>query len=180
MRNETRTWNLAAIAVAALSAGCTMMQSPTNPALLSWDDSVELIGPVSFCQGEPCRGTDEGAQPPLSLAQPPEAPTYYSALQQKASSVYRVPVEQVVLSEVIITLSTEAVGTVRGWKADANAGRRRPKEESKPERKPAQPPPVDSQSSIKNRLRQLQELRDEGLISDDEYGSRRRSILDEL
>lgn len=177
MRNETRIWKLTVIAMTALVSGCAMMETQTSPGLLSWDDSVELLGPVSFCKGEFCRGTDEGSQSALSLALPPEAPTYYSALQQKASSIYRVPVEEVVLSEVLITLSTEAVGTVRAWKADANAGRRRPKAEAKAERRP---PQVDPPSSIKDRLRKLKELREEGLISEDEYESRRESILDQL
>ncbi len=178
MRYETRMWNLAVIAMAALASGCAMVESPTTrPGLLSWDDTVELLGPVSFCKGELCGASDEGPQSALDLAVPPEAPVYYSALQQKASSIYRVPVEEVVLGEVIVTLSTEAVGTVRGWKADANAGRRRPKEEAKVERRQQKD---DAPSSIKKRLRELQELRDEGLISEDEYDGRRQAILDQL
>ncbi|HSJ20692.1 MAG TPA: hypothetical protein VK964_08975 [Nocardioidaceae bacterium] len=45
---------------------------------------------------------------------------------------------------------------------------------------PAAPQPVDPGRSAEDRLRQLQELRDGGLVSAEEYDERRRAILDSL
>jgi hypothetical protein len=45
---------------------------------------------------------------------------------------------------------------------------------------PAAPPPVDPGRSAEDRLRQLQQLRDGGLVSAEEYDERRRAILDSL
>jgi hypothetical protein len=45
---------------------------------------------------------------------------------------------------------------------------------------PAAPPPVEPGRSAEDRLRQLQQLRDGGLVSAEEYDERRRAILDSL
>ncbi len=152
--------------VLALMSGCTQMQ--TYPGYGMWDDEVEPLGPVSFCKGGYCQGTDEGTQWPLALALPPIAATYHSALRQKASSIYHVPIEEIVLGEVNVKLTTEAVGTVRGWRAEAQAGRRRAGAARS----------GDSDSAT--RLRNLGQLHKNGLISDEEYERRRDEILDDL
>jgi hypothetical protein len=45
---------------------------------------------------------------------------------------------------------------------------------------PSAPPPVDTVRSPEDRLRQLQQLHDGGLVSAEEYDERRRAILDSL
>lgn len=138
----------------------------------TWDQSVKVLGPVEVCRGAFCQSSDEGAQFALALMMPPEAETYHAALRAKAATVYHVPEEQIVLSEVQVHVVSEMVGTVRGWRAIAQAGQ-----------KPPPPPPAavaPAAPSIADRLEALRALHVRGLVSDTEYNARREKILDGL
>lgn len=110
----------------------------------------------------------------MSIAVPPPAETYQQGLVQDAVKRYGVPADEVVLKGVSVTLYTEIVGTVRGWAAEATAGR---KAEA-----PAHPKDQAAQKagSIEERLRNLKALHDQGLIGDKEFHERQATILNEL
>jgi hypothetical protein len=107
------------VAVVALS-GCTTVQPYGNYG--NWTETVQPLGPVSYCGGG-CDHTGEGSIWPLSLPAPPSEATIHEELARKTASQYSVPESEVVLKNVNVKLSTEAVGTVRGWTATADAGR---------------------------------------------------------
>jgi hypothetical protein len=73
-----------------------------------------------------------------------------------------VPANEVVLDKVMVTLHTEAVGTVRGWAVEGMAGQTVARSHTSGIRDKLQPRPED-------RLRQLDELRAKGLLTDEEY-----------
>jgi hypothetical protein len=79
---------------------------------------------------------------------------------------YSIPANEVVLGDIAVETDNELVGTVRGWKATAQAGRRRP----------TAPGPA----GVEDRLRTLDGLRSHGAISNEEYERKRAAILDEL
>ena len=158
----------------ALSAGCAgQRQKVAYPNLGVWDASVKPLGPVSACQGGFCC-PDGKCQWPLSLVVPPAVDTYHRALVDEAVKRYGVPGNEVVLDRVTVELITEIVGTVRGWSAEAIAGR-----------KPLTAQGDDAHSSralphTEERLRQLEHLRTKGLITDEEFKQKRAAILNDL
>jgi hypothetical protein len=111
-----------ALAATLLITGCTS----TLPyrSLGEWSDAVETLGEVNYCQGGGCSGSDEGSQWPLALTSAPTQDNIHAALIAKAIKVYHVPEQEIVLKEINVKLLTEVVGTVRGWKATAVAGRK--------------------------------------------------------
>jgi hypothetical protein len=156
---------LLAVIVVLGVAGCTPKMHLTFPGGMGpWDSGVQSLGPVVACGGGGCCGTDEGCQWPLALTNPPEAYTYQAALRSDAAKRYSVPSNEVVLSDIAVELDTELVGTVRGWKATATAGRKA----------------VTASGTSEERLRELQGLLDKGLIDRGEYERKRAAILDSL
>ncbi len=161
-----RRWLLIA---ACVVMGCS--QRVPYADMGKWDSDVVALGPVQACQGGWCCH-DGDCQWPLALSVPPPTETYHRALVDDAVKRYDVPADQVVLRQVVVTLHTEVVGTVRGWKAEAIAGR-----------KPATAATTASEAksgSIEERLRNLKALHDAGLISEDEFRLKRAAILEEL
>ena len=134
------------------------------------DSSVEMLGPVTACAGGLCCGEEEGCQWPLALTNPPEAYTYQAALRAKAVQQYGIPATEIVLGDIAVETENELVGTVRGWRATAQAGHRRL---GGAERK-------DRRGDRTERLRELEQLREAGLLRPDEYARKRAAILDEL
>jgi len=110
---------LLSASIAMLSA-CSTVQPYGNYG--TWSDGVQPLGPVSWCGGG-CNQKGEGSIWPLSLPGPPSEATIHEALARKTASQYSVPESEVVLKNVNVKLSTEMVGTVRGWTATADAGR---------------------------------------------------------
>lgn len=98
--------------LAAILAGCASVAkyapSPT------WEQKSATLGPVE---------ADSGKWP-LSLRSPPNKYTYQSALLDNASKKYGVPRDQIILGEVSVKFMAEMDGTIRSWKATAEAGRK--------------------------------------------------------
>ena len=86
---------------------------------------------------------------------------------REAVKKYGVPGNEVVLGDISVETENELVGTVRGWRATAQAGRQRTHT--------AQAPP-----STEDRLRELDRLLERHVISHDEYERKRAAILNEL
>ncbi|HJW74725.1 MAG TPA: SHOCT domain-containing protein [Thermoleophilia bacterium] len=157
------------MSVIGVLAGC--VQRVPYPDLGMWDGDVKVLGPATACQGGHCCPNNR-CQWPLALTVPPPTETYHRALVDDAVNRYDVPAAEVVLDNVMVTLHTEVVGTVRGWAAEAVAGRR----PSEPDRQPALTP----SSKAETRLKNLDELYRKGLLTEDEFKARRKAILDEL
>jgi hypothetical protein len=126
---------------------------------------VQVLGPVTACAGGGCCGQDEGCQWPLALTNPPDAYTYQAARREKAARRYGVPADEVVLGEIAVRTEAEIVGTIRGWRATAQAGRRAR---------------AGAATSASGRLDALDRLRDEGRLSPAEYDRMRATILESL
>src|SRR5436309_7274469 len=135
----------------ALAAGCAPAMHLTYPGVGVLDRDVELLGPVTVCRGGGCCSTEDGCQWPLSLTNPPEAYTYQAALRDRVVKKYGVPASDVVLGDISVETENELVGTVRSWKATAQAGRRRSASAGA--------------SSREDRLRELEGLFARGVIS---------------
>jgi len=100
------------LALAGLCSACSSVVK--YPGAGAWGPDTKSLGPV----------TADSGKWPLSLNVPPPEQTYYSALKSKACGQYWVPIDEIVLGEVSVALSTEMVGTVRAWKATAMAGQK--------------------------------------------------------
>ena len=157
---------LLVLALVLTVGGCTPQMHLTFPGGLGrWDSAVQSLGPVVACAGGGCCGTDAGCQWPLALTNPPEAYTYKAALRDNAAKKYKVSPEEIVLGDIAVALDAELVGTVRGWKATATAGRRRG---------------AEVKGTREDRLRELKDLLDKGLVDRAEHERKRAAILDEL
>ena len=167
-----RIWLPAALLLALfVQSGC--VQRLPYPSFGVWNDQVKLLGPVSACQGGFCCPNGQ-CQWPLALAVPPPAGTYHRALVDDAVNRYDVPADEVVLKDVQVKLNTEVVGTVRGWSAEAIAGRRPLAAHV------AVPPAASAPGAVEERLRQLDDLHSRGVVSDEEYKAKRAAILNDL
>ena len=110
---------------------------------------------------------------PLALTVAPPTEVYHRALIDDAVRRYKVPSEEVVLDKVVVTLLTEVVGTVRGWAVEGIAGRSLARSHVSDPRDKLSPTPED-------RLRQLDRLRTQGLLTDEEYRKKKQTIIDGL
>ncbi len=162
---------VAVLFIAIWSAGCT--QRVPYPDLGTWTDSIEVLGPFQACQGGYCCPNSR-CQWPMALTVPPPTETYHRALVDDAVNRYKLSAEEVVLDQVMVTLHTEAVGTVRGWAAEAIAGRN-----PAPTRDTASAAITDP-TTAEEKLLELKRLHEKGLINDAELDSKRREVLDAL
>ena len=125
--------------------GCGISNSQIYPGTALTPDlkenGVEILGQVEACQGGFCHG-----QWPMSLTVPPPASTYHAALRKEAAKQYTVPESEIVLGEVNVGYYTELNGTIRGWKANAPAGRTQKKAGSTPASSAASASPMTSPS----------------------------------
>lgn len=94
--------------------------------------------------------------------------TFYSALQVQAASQYSVPEQEVVLREVTVQIGAERDGTIRDWKATAEAGQKKGGAAAKPAK------------SAADSLLELKELLDAGAIIPAEYEAKKKAALDKL
>lgn len=141
-----------------LFTGCTsVIKVPPYPSAAAWDTSVKALGPVT---------ADSGLWP-LSLHSSPPEQTYYSALKSKAASQYGVGENEVVLSEVTVSIGAELDGTIRDWKATATAGQKKGGAIS------SAPKPSDA-------LLELKKLLDAGAITPAEFEAKKKVLLEKL
>lgn len=146
-----------ALVIAALGfSGCTsIVKVAPFPSPTAWDDpAVKKLGPVS---------ADSGVWP-LSLHSVPDY-TIQSTLRSNASNKYKVPADQIVLSEATVQVGAELDGTIRDWKATAEAGQLA---NGGAEKTPAQ------------QLTELKKLLDAGLISKADYETKKAAILQKM
>lgn len=92
------------------------------PNLGKWDKSTQFLGPVTYCVGGLCTGTDEGGQWPLALRDPPSEGTVHAALIRKAAKKYNAPEAEIVLKDVNLKMQAEINGIIRSWEGSAIAG----------------------------------------------------------
>jgi hypothetical protein len=148
--------SLLALSAGASFSGCSSVVKFPATAAQPWDASVKKLGTVS---------ADSGRWP-LSLNQAPTEYTYYSALKKKAAATYIVPEQEVVLGEVSVEISAEINGTVRSWKATAEAGQ-------------AKTAGVTGKSAG-DALLELKKLLDAGAITPAEYDGKRKALVEKL
>lgn len=144
------------ISVIGLTAGCTsIVKVAPYPSVTAWSNpAVKKLGPVS---------ADSGAWP-LSLHAVPNY-TIQSALRSNASDKYRVPADQIVLSESTVQVGAEMDGTIRDWKATAEAG---------------QLANGGGSETPTQKLTELKKLLDAGLISKADYETKKAAILQKM
>lgn len=165
-------WQTVSIAVIATCvAGC--VQTIPHPGLGEWTPEVKVLGPVSACLGAGCCQESSGCQWPLALTVAPPTEIYHRALIDDAVRRYKIPPDEVVLDKVTVTLHTEIVGTVRGYLAEGIAGQSQARSRASNPRDKLSPTPEE-------RLRQLEGLHTQGLLTDEEYRKKRQSIIDGL
>ena len=164
--------------ISALLSGCGISATSVYPGTgLTFDlreDGVQTLGEVTACQGAFCENDETGrTEWPMSLTVPPPAATYQAAIRKKAVRIYNVPEDQIVVGEVKVGYYNELVGTIRGWTATAPVGRRTAVTRSERLESGSE----TKTETVPDRLRLLDDLRREGLITDSEYNARRDSIL---
>jgi hypothetical protein len=142
----------------ALLTGCTsVIKVAPFPDSTPWGDDVRPLGTVM---------AKSGAWP-LSLHSAPPDHTFYSALRANASSQFGVPEPEIVLGEVTVQIGAEMDGTIRDWKATAEAG----------QRKVAAAPKAKSAADS---LIELKKLFDAGAITPVEYEAKKKTLLEKL
>jgi hypothetical protein len=166
--------------ISALLSGCGISATSVYPGTgLTFDlreDGVQTLGEVTACQGAFCKNDATGrTEWPMSLTVPPPAATYHAAIRKNAVRIYNVPEDQIVIGEVKVGYYTEVVGTIRGWTATAPVGRRTAVTRS--ER--LESGSATKTDTVPDRLRLLDDLRRQGLITDSEYNTKRSKILND-
>lgn len=163
-----------------LVSGCSVSSTSVYPGTgLTFDlreDGVQALGQVTACQGGFCKNDETGrTEWPMSLTVPPPAETYQAAIRKKAGRIHNVPEEQIVVGEMKVGDYTELVGTIRGWTATASVGRKTAITQSGRSEAGEGTPT----GTVPDRLRLLENLRRQSLITDLEYNARRDKILND-
>jgi len=149
--------SIVGLTLLAFSSACTsMIKVAPYPDATPWADDVKHLGAVT---------ADSGLWP-LSLHSAPPDYTFQSALRAKASSQYGVPQEEIVLGEISVQIGSELDGTIRDWKATAEAGQRKVM---------AKKARSETESLI-----ELKKLLDAGVITQEEYDEKKKTVLDRL
>lgn len=148
---------LLALAIgAALLTGCTsMINVPPYPAADAWSPDVKPLGTV----------TADSGRWPLSLNSVPPNETFYAPLRAKAAAKYSVPESEVVLRNISVKIGAEMDGTIRDWKATAEAGDKKG---------------GATGSSVAASLFELKKLLDEGAITPADYAAKKKELLRRL
>lgn len=161
MRTLMKTKLLASmlgLALLALFSGCTsVVKFAPYPTADAWSGDVKTLGTVE---------ADSGKWP-LSLHAQPSEYTYYSALRAKAAKTYSVPESEIVLGEVEVKIGAELDGTIRDWKASAQAGQKKAGAA------------IAAKSSA-DALMDLKKLLDAGAINQAEYDAKKKALLEKL
>lgn len=90
-------------------------------------DGATVLGPVETCRGSGCCDGKPAAWScdwPLALSVPPPEFDVQRSLVAAAAKQYGVPADEIVLGVIELEMTTEVVGTVRGWTARADASRK--------------------------------------------------------
>ena len=154
MNQKSLPFGLALLALAF--TGCvSVVKYPPSPAA-AWGPDVRKLGTVTATSGKW----------PLSLQSIPPDYTFYSALRSVTSGTYGVPETEIVLGEVTVQIGAELDGTIRDWKATADAG----------QEKTAKPAP----KSTADALIELKKLLDVGAITPAEYAAKKNALLEKL
>ena len=133
-----RPYRLASLlGIGVLTTGCGISATYNYPGTGLTHDlnerEVQILGEISTCHGAGCN--DESS---LSLTIAPPASNYQAALRKKAAQLYSVPESQVVLGEITVRFScNELLGTIRGWQAQAIAGKKTLSEDGMSTSRPA-------------------------------------------
>lgn len=117
-----------------IAVSCALFLLPAcaakTPILLpssgTWTADTVLLGPVVACKGGNSDFSEhhkECNKWPLSIPSLPHPETHHAELRTKAAEQYYVDGSTIVLKDVQVTYNTELVGTIRGWKATAIAGK---------------------------------------------------------
>lgn len=117
---------LALHCVLLLLSACAARTPMLLPSSGIWTVDTVLLGPVVACQGgnrDFSEHHKECNKWPLSIPSLPHPETHHAELRAKAAEQYHVDGSAIVLKDVQVTYNTELVGTIRGWKATAIAGR---------------------------------------------------------
>ena len=144
--------------VALISTGCTsVVKCAPYPSAEAWTPEVKKLGIV----------TADSGKWPLSLHSVPPDYTFYAALRSVASGTYGVPESEIVLGEVTVQIGAELDGTIRDWKATAEAGQK-------------SGAPVSVGKTPSEALLELKKLLDAGAITQEEYAAKKKSLLEKL
>jgi len=117
---------LVAVVIGLMMSACANRSDLMLPSVGSWTPETIVLGRVVACRGGNLDFSDDHKDCnkwPLSLPSLPHPETHYAELRTKAAQQYQVDVGAIVLKDVQVTYNSELVGTIRGWKASAIAGR---------------------------------------------------------
>ncbi len=123
--NRMRPLFLIPFAILLLS-GCANRSTLMLPSAGTWTADTVLLGPVVACRGGNSDFSEhhkECNQWPLSIPSLPHHETHHAELRTKAATQYQTDVSTIVLKDIEVTYNAELVGTIRGWKATAIAGK---------------------------------------------------------
>lgn len=117
------------LVLALILPGCANQSTLLLPSAGTWTADTITLGPVVACRGGNLDFTEhskECNQWPLSIPSLPHPETHHAELRTKAAQQYQTEVSLIVLKDVHVTYNAELVGTIRGWKATALAGKNPP------------------------------------------------------
>lgn len=147
---------LFAFTLTLVFSGCTsIVRVAPFPNGEAWSAEVKRLGIV----------TADSGRWPLSLHSLPPEYTFQAALRSAAGQRFGVPEGEIVLGEATVKIMAEIDGTIRSWKATAEAGQRKSQSGEK------------SPSAV---LVELKKLLDAGVISQGDYDVKKKALLEKL
>ncbi len=148
---------LLACCFALVFTGCTStIRVPPYPSSEPWGADVKRLGAVTATSGPW----------PLSLNSLPPSYTFQAALRSQAANQFGVPEPEIVVGEATVQIGAELDGTIRNWKATAEAGRRMAE--------------ATKAKSPSDSLIELKKLLDAGAITQGDYERKKKALLDKL
>lgn len=114
------------LAIGLTMSACANRSDLMLPSVGSWTEQTIVLGRVVACRGGNMDFSEDHKECndwPLSLPSLPHPDAHYAELRTKAAQQYQVDVGGIVLKDVQVTYNAELVGTIRGWKATALAGK---------------------------------------------------------
>lgn len=127
------------------------------PSATAWTPEVKKLGVVTANSG----------RWPLSLHSVPPDYTFHSALRANAVNKFAIPEAEVVLGEVTVEIGAELDGTIRDWTATAEVGQKKAA-------------PTTAEKPIAEKLAEIKKLLEAGVISQSDYDSKKKSLLESL
>jgi hypothetical protein len=117
---------LTSVSLLLLLTACANHSTLLLPAAGTWTSDTVLLGLVVACRGgnmDFSEHHEECNQWPLSIPSLPHPEIHHAELRAKAAQQYQTGAATIVLKDVQVLYNTELVGTIRGWKASAIAGK---------------------------------------------------------